>query len=510
VPIRRPCSRCSREGPVSRRIGVAFALRRSTIDLLLPLVVKDSPEFAFTAPPTYYDYQAKLRFEVSSRHLLSLDAYGALDSLGMHFGTVSDADPLLTGALDLSLSFHGVFARYRYKGERLESSFSPGFLSFRQRAAMGTGRGVEGVKHSFVIREDLALTLSQALRLKLGARLEPWFGRLDADYFRPPKEGDVVWNATHQSPALAAADLSGFLFGTYLEAELRLGALTLSPGARFDYDLDLDAWALGPRLGLRWALTPSLALRAAVGLYHRLPDDDERAEGFGNRGLGFERAVHVVAGADWELAPGLRAELQGYYKKLDNLVAYASSTGAEGGAIYENSGRGLACGAELTLKASLGRRFFAWASYALSRSERSDGRGTTLRLHALDQTHNLVVLGSWEIGRGFRVGLRFQVTTGKPYTAVAAGAFDADSGTYLPLYDPQRKNVERYSPFHRLDLRIDKRWSFKRWALEAYLDVQNVYYHANPVETGYNYDYSEHAAVAGIPILPSIGLKGEI
>ena len=32
-----------------------------------------------------------------------------------------------------------------------------------------------------------------------------------------------------------------------------------------------------------------------------------------------------------------------------------------------------------------------------------------------------------------------------------------------------------YSPFHQLDLRIDKQYFFKRWSLNFYADVQNVY-----------------------------------
>ncbi len=28
---------------------------------------------------------------------------------------------------------------------------------------------------------------------------------------------------------------------------------------------------------------------------------------------------------------------------------------------------------------------------------------------------------------------------------------------------------------HGLDVRIDKKWFFKQWALNAYIDVQNVY-----------------------------------
>jgi hypothetical protein len=39
--------------------------------------------------------------------------------------------------------------------------------------------------------------------------------------------------------------------------------------------------------------------------------------------------------------------------------------------------------------------------------------------------------------------------------------------------------------------------------------VQNVYYHANVEQTGWNYDFTRRTTVKGLPILPQIGLKGE-
>ena len=63
-------------------------------------------------------------------------------------------------------------------------------------------------------------------------------------------------------------------------------------------------------------------------------------------------------------------------------------------------------------------------------------------------------------------------------------------------------------PFHQLDIRIDKDWVFNYWILTTYLEVQNVYYHANPEMIRYNFDYTKTDVIAGLPILPTIGLRG--
>jgi hypothetical protein len=78
-----------------------------------------------------------------------------------------------------------------------------------------------------------------------------------------------------------------------------------------------------------------------------------------------------------------------------------------------------------------------------------------------------------------------------------------------PTQAPTWRFSERLPLFHQLDLRVDKRWQFKDWRLSAYLDVQNVYNNPAVEAIVYNYDFSQQAFQTGLPILPSIGLRGE-
>ena len=36
-------------------------------------------------------------------------------------------------------------------------------------------------------------------------------------------------------------------------------------------------------------------------------------------------------------------------------------------------------------------------------------------------------------------------------------------------------NSLRNAPFHQLDIRIDKKYYFKKWTLNIYIDIENVY-----------------------------------
>ena len=56
---------------------------------------------------------------------------------------------------------------------------------------------------------------------------------------------------------------------------------------------------------------------------------------------------------------------------------------------------------------------------------------------------------------------------------------------------------------------MDKTWTFPAWKLTAYLDVQNVYSHQSSDSLSYNYNFTQSTYARGLPILPSIGLRGE-
>ena len=81
-------------------------------------------------------------------------------------------------------------------------------------------------------------------------------------------------------------------------------------------------------------------------------------------------------------------------------------------------------------------------------------------------------------------------------------AFDPDGN----FHDDPR-NGDRLPTFHQLDLRVDKRWVYRRVSINAYLDVLNVYNHQNTERLTNSFNFQATAPVASLPILPSIGLR---
>ena len=220
------------------------------------------------------------------------------------------------------------------------------------------------------------------------------------------------------------------------------------------------------------------------------------------------RSIHYSVGVEQEFTRQLELSVEGFYKDMTDLVAREPD--ASGGFAYNNDGTGYVIGAEALLKYKPDKRFFGWLAYTLSRSVRQDSPTDPERLVECDQTHNLIVLGSYRLGRGWEVGGRFRLVSGPLITPVLPGLpalYSADAGTYAPLQGEQAS--ERLSLFHQLDVRIDKRWQFRDWRLGAYLDIQNIYNHAAVEGVAYNYNFSQRTNQTGLPIVPSIGLRGE-
>ena len=60
-----------------------------------------------------------------------------------------------------------------------------------------------------------------------------------------------------------------------------------------------------------------------------------------------------------------------------------------------------------------------------------------------------------------------------------------------------------------MDLRIEKKWQFETWRLMAYMDVWNAYNNPSVEGVDYNFNYASEVKSTGVPILPSLGMRGE-
>jgi hypothetical protein len=288
-------------------------------------------------------------------------------------------------------------------------------------------------------------------------------------------------------------------------------AMHVLPGVRADYARDAESVTVDPRLSVRWDVRPGAdrtTLKGGVGVYRQPPQPYQSIAPFGTPGVQAERAIHYGLRVEQALGAHVELSLEGFYKQLGDLVVPTPNLTASGFS-YRNAGDGRSYGSELMLRYKGDGRFFGWISYTLSRSERRDGPGQPTHLFQFDQTHSLTALASYQLGRGWEIGGRFRYVTGSPYTPLVGGVADSDAGAYSPIEGAPFS--ARSSAFNALDVRIEKTWTLGASAkLSAYVDVQNIYDRKNAEGQTYNFDYTRSQALAGLPILPVIGIRGEL
>lgn len=389
-----------------------------------------------------------------------------------------------------------------------------GFLHWNTLFHLGDGARVDAVYDTLLLRDTLRLSPTHWFALEAGVDAE--LGRWTTDVLiagGPPKEGEPDGYVdferdrrryTRNIPAVAA--------GGFVSIELRpFTKLLIVPGVRTDLQQQIDEVTVDPRVMVRYDVLPRFALKAGTSVNHMQPSLDETAKRFGNPNLGAERSIQHSAGVEVAPLDYLKLDLTGFYHQLDGLAARSDRLVQRGGETvaleYESTGEGRVYGMEVMLRHELAHRLSGWIAYTYSHAERRRTDDERFRLFDLDQSHNLVLVGAYQLPHHMQLSTRFRYRTGQPTTPVVGATYVADDDTYAPAFG--RVNSRRNDPFYALDVRFDKKWVFDRWTFTGYVDVQNATNHKNGVQTAYSFDYAKSGKVNGAPLLPIIGIKAE-
>jgi hypothetical protein len=142
-----------------------------------------------------------------------------------------------------------------------------------------------------------------------------------------------------------------------------------------------------------------------------------------------------------------------------------------------------------------------------------------------DNRHILNITAGKKFKNDWELGMKFRFVGGAPYTP-----YDVERSATIEVWDIIQQGVfdwDQLNDFrnpdsHGLDIRVDKKWYFKKWAVNAYIDIQNIYkfqtvsqpfLDVNRVDgvaiidpnNPQSYQISEIENISG-NILPSIGL----
>lgn len=312
------------------------------------------------------------------------------------------------------------------------------------------------------------------------------------------------------------------------------GPLTYEPSLRYTNYSSLGQGSLEPRLAMQLKITDWWHLKLATGLYSQIFIDTKPDRDIVNLYTGYmtidpeninisptfqgkevssymQKAKHIIFGTEFDLWGNTSINIEGYYKKMDNLIAMNRNvlSDADYKYIIEN---GKAYGMDISFRYDNDRLYF-WAVYSLGKVTRQDDVAEYAPHY--DRRHNINVVLSYKMGlsRSWEVSLRWNYGSGFPFTPTKGGAenlnfqsgldydYTSTNGTLQMVYGTY--NSKRLPAYHRLDASIKKSFDLsKNVNLELNFSVTNVYNRENL----FYQDRVTGERVNQLPIMPSFGV----
>jgi hypothetical protein len=493
------------DGPVSKNTTFIASARRSYLQLLFKAL--DLP-----IRPNYWDFQFKTTTKINEKTTLSFLGIGAIDEFS--FAAPKEATPEKLYAINSS----PIINQWSYTvGASLKKLIPNGFwnLALSRNTLDNSVEKFEDNKNPQPAQRTLLINSRETenkLRFDVTNNLNDWkisYGAVaqivdfDNSFFQRfrPQLTDDQGNVIQERVVLASGNDANFLrYGAFIQAGRRLldNRLSVNIGLRADANSLDNSEAnpfkqFSPRIGASYALSNKWNVSASYGIYHRLPSYTQLAfvqpgsavtEPFINPGA-YIKSTHYVAGFEFLPNNALRVTVEGFLKKYDNYPVSVldgislGNKGTEFGSIGNEpivqTGKGEAYGFEIFAQQKLTKRSFGIISYTYYISEFSGLDGKLISA-AWDNRHLLSLTWGYKFKRNWELGLKFRLQGMAPYTP-----FDLNESqlNFLTLgtgvNDYSATNSLRLNAFNASDVRIDKKWNFKRFTLDLFLDVQNWY-----------------------------------
>ena len=494
-------------GRGSAMVGGRFSYTGAVLSLLVPEVSVN-----------YWDYQARVRYELDSKNSVEVLSFGAGDFL-------SDTETQYRSAQRPDGSFTSEAVRQERTivdvgFHRLDLRWDRRINDGNWRNALMLGVDRTGADNGSVTVRSQMIGLRSEYRQSLGKRSllraggDALFESLaqtenigqsrddDGPPIEPPGDnGPPIANGSNDDGPNFGFSRARRDFTSGLWADLVLSVapkLEITPGVRADLFVSGGrvALAFDPRISARYTLSKKLTVTHGLALVHQAPSFVVPVPGFKpSLEGGLQSAVQYSAGLSYSLPAGFESSLSVFQNAFFNMTDLISlvqlqSTTEKSEKDFRVTGH--AYGLELMLRRSLSRRVGGFVSYTLSRSVRSadelEGPATT------DRTHVLNVALSGDLGGNWRVGGRFLFYSGVPaHVAYIAAA----------------KAPPRTPPFWRIDFKVQKRWYIKRpdvwWGLA--LEVLNTTLNKEVLNGDCNAFACKFESIGPVTI-PSIGVEG--
>jgi outer membrane receptor for ferrienterochelin and colicin len=489
----------SANGPIGKKTSFLFSVRRSYLKFLFSVI-------GLPFLPTYNDYQLKVKTKFNHENELTILSIGALDKLKLNTSlrNPTESQQYILDYLPVNNQWsYALGAVYRHYRENSYGTFvfSRNMLHNEEiKFENNQDENPSKLNLKYTSQEsEIKARYEEVLRVS-GYKIIYGLGTEYAKYTNSTFQR--LFTSSDSAASLNFDSSLDFMkWNVFAQASKSIlrERLMLSLGARTDANtysakMGNPLKQFSPRFSASYMLTEKFLLNFNVGRYFQLPSYTMLGYRTNSgelinksNGINYINADHLVAGIEYRRNPNSRLTLEGFYKWYNHypfsvkdsvsLASKPANFGVYGSEEVVSNVKGKAYGAEVYLKDKLMKRVDITISYTWVRSS-SEGKDGKYIPSAWDNRHILNITAFTSLKKNWDLGLKWRYVGGAPYTpydqeySSLIKAWNVQGQGYL---DYKRYNSERLSPFQQLDLRIDKEYYFRKWSLNIYLDIQNVY-----------------------------------
>ncbi|MBK7028979.1 MAG: TonB-dependent receptor [Bacteroidales bacterium] len=491
----------SANGPLTEKTSFLLSVRRSYLQFLFSAI-------GLPFLPTFNDYQVKVKTKFNQKNELTFISIGALDKLKLNMGIKEPTEDqqFILDYLPVNNQWnYAIGAVYRHYRKNSYGTFvlSRNMLNneaFKYESNEDDNPDKLNLQYTSQEIENKAryedIIRKNGYKVTIGGGIEQ--AKYNNNTFQRvfiPMASDTITSIRYNSELdflkwNLFSQVSRGYFGERLNLSLgvRLDASTYSDQMMNPLD------QFSPRFSASYSITEKFRMNFNAGRYFQLPSytmlgfraSDGKLLNKAN-GITYIQADHLVAGIEYQRNPVSKLTFEGFYKWYSNYpfsvkdsVSIASKPadfGVYGNEEVTSSVNGKAYGLEVYYKDKIMKNVDLTVSYTLVRSSSENSKGEYIP-SAWDNRHIINVTGFANLGKNWEIGMKWRFVGGAPYTP-----YDLDRSSLISAwnvqgqgyFDYQQYNTQRLSGFHQLDLRVDKEFFFKKWSLNIYLDIQNLY-----------------------------------
>ena len=490
------------EGPLGKKNSKTTfmaSVRRSYLQLLFQLI--DLPFL-----PDYWDYQYKVTHKLNPKNEINLIGIGSIDNFTfkapknptLEQMAILDQIPVNTQRTNTM----GVSWRHTLKKGYMLTVLSHNRLTNNFDKFENNEEGNESKR----ILKYRSLEEELRFRFEYSKSLGKWqfnsgLSAIESHYENSTfqrRTGFVTEYGTH---------FRFLRYGLFVQAGRKFfdNRLNVNAGLRADGNTFMTAGqqigkTISPRISLAYALTREVNINLSAGRYYKIPPYTvlgfKENNNYVNKATDYIQSDHLVTGLEWIPASATRITLEGFYKKYSNypvsfrngisLANLGGDFGVLGNERVTSSGKGKAYGLELMMQQRLTKHFYGILAYTYYYSLFTGTDGKTFIPSAWDNRHLLSFTGGYKFQKNWELGVRFRYQGNAPATP-----YDIDASlnnypfTNQAVLDFERLNTLRLRAFNATDIRLDKKWNFKKWSLDVFLDIQNALNSKNPTQDGF-------------------------